>query len=267
MLQKTPRKNQHTPITIVSLLFLISLGYALYSTYGPFNTKEAVSEKHQKIPEYFDYGVLYDRIYCNDFFEFKIPILKGHEATYKKYDYITKSIYERDSISATPQRTAAISDQDLLVIVPELVKIDVVKSFMETKSIEDWQQYSKEKSKRDMFGPDYQLIIRAHNLREESLGRYINQFQNLHNPDYGTPKFKEISGISFRAYEGLESFGGAVQQTTFKMMGGENKKISSYVTEMHGFALSIDLFYLTEEQKCILLEMVNAIRFHASSGI
>lgn len=265
MLQNTPRQNQHIPITIVSLLFLISLGYALYHTYGLFDLKETVSEKHQKIPEYFDYGVLYDSIYCNDFFEFKIPILKGHEATYKKYDYITKSIYERDSILATPQSTTAISDQDLLVIVPELVKIDVVKSFMETKSIEGWQQYSREKSKRDMFGPDYQLIIRAHNLRDESLGRYINKFQNLHNPDYGTPKFKEISGISFRTYEGLESHGGPVQQTTFRMMGGRSKKIYSYVTEIHGFSLSIDLFYLTEEQKCILLEMVDAIQFNRNT--
>ncbi len=262
MLQKEPRKNRHLSITIVALLFLISLCYALYQTYGPFVAGAVVVIEQEEIPEYFDYGTLSDSIYCNDFFEFSVPILKGHEATYKQYDYIEKSIYERDSVWATPKRPSVIRDQDLLIVIPELVKLDYVKSFMETRSIEGFQKYSKEKTKREMFGADYQLIIRAHNLEGSTSNAYATRFENLHNPDYGAAKFKEISGISFREYQGLESHGGSVQQIMFQTMGGENRKIISYITQIHGFSLSIDLFYLTEEQKCILLEMVDSIQFN-----
>ncbi|MDB4292186.1 hypothetical protein N9954_02180 [Maribacter sp.] len=248
-------------ITIAIVLFLISLTYALYQEYGPLIAPEEVAKSTEKIPEYFDYGTIADSSYCNDFFEFSIPISKGHQASYKKYDYIEKSFYVKDSVPATPKLTAAITDQGLLLIEPELVKIDWLKNLKETNSLEDFRKYSSEKSKREQFGSDYQLVISAHKLSESSLSSYINLFENLHNPNYGNSKTKMVSGIPFREYEGLEKQGDPVQSTMFSLMGGKNRTIISYFTEINGFALSIDLFYKTEKQKRILLEMVDTIHF------
>ncbi len=263
-MQKEPNKKNRLYITIFSILFFGSLLFAIYKAYGPFQLTAEVSEPQKEIPEYFDYGTVVDSIYCNDFFRFQMPTFKGYTTNYKKYDYIEKNFYERDSILAKPRLTSDIYDLDLLVIEPELIKIDFVNILQKHKKdfVKILKAYSTEKYKRESFGSDYQLVIRAHKLSEEYLGSYISLFENLHNPNYGNSKTKMISNISFREYHGMESQGSSVQETMFGLMGGKNRNIISYFTQIHNFALSIDLFYKTEEQKCILLEMVDTIEFN-----
>lgn len=262
MMQKQSNNKRSLLIPILTLLFFVSLLYAAYDEYGPFELKEEVTTTKENIPEYFDYGSIADSSYCNDFFEFRIPILKGHEADYKIYDYTNSNIHQRDSVLAKPRLVSTIGEHDLLIITPELVKIDLMKIFKETGSFEDWQNYSSKKLKRESFGPDYSLIIKAHNLSGKPVGAYTSQFLNIHNLDYGNSKTKMISSISFQEYQGMESRDGSMQEAMFGIMGGKNKKITSYVTKIHGFALNINLFYQTEEQKCALLAMIARISFH-----
>ncbi|TMM53738.1 hypothetical protein FEE95_17725 [Maribacter algarum] len=257
-----PKKNKLS-LKVLVFLFLGSLAYAVYDYFKPFKVQEGVVVAKTSTPEYFDYGSVTDSIYCNDFFKFRIPILKGHEAQYKQYDYIEKTIYERDSVPAQPLLASEVNDNDLLFVIPELEKIDIVKSYKEEGSFEKWQSYQSEKSKRERFGADYQLIIRVHNLSGSSMHGYLNQFGNLHNPNYGSPNTKEISGVFFKELHGVENNGdGSPGKVMFQMLGGKNKNIITYSTEIKGFAVSIELFYLNEEQKDVLLEMVDGIHFH-----
>jgi len=262
MIQEQSIKRQQLSITILIALFFGSLFYAIYKEYEGVELTKEVSESKKIIPEYFDFGKVVDSTYCNDFFGFRIPISKGHEAHYKKYDFIEKSILKKDTIPIRPRLTTAINDEDLLVILPELVVIDLLESVKSGKGMEAWTNYESERSKREWFGADYQLVIRAHKFSGNSLSTYVNSFDNLHNPNYGNTKSKMISGILFQEYHGQETQGNPVQQTMFQITGGKIKKITSFVTQINGFALSIDLFYLTEKQKCILLDMVDTIYFN-----
>jgi len=263
MKKKTVKKRFPT-IPILLLLFLGSLCYAIYDAYGPFSIKIDETETKENIPEYFDYGAITDSIYCNDFFGFRIPIPANHKGNYKKYDYIEKTLYERDSTLAVATLTSEIIDHDLFRVEPEFIKIDLVKMFLEeTKTMDDMSEYMGKKSQRERFGAEYQMIIRVHRLFGATLKSYTNQFENLHNPDYANPSTKLISGIRFQELHGRERNGESVPgQVMFRMLGGKNKNIISFNTEIHDFAFSIDLFYQTDEQKCILLEMVDTITFH-----
>ena len=134
----------------------------------------------------------------------------------------------------------------------------------EKKDMAFISEYLNKKNQLDMFGSDYQLVIRVHRLSDVSLQSYINQFKNLHDPNYGSPKTKMISGIAFQELHGIaqnsEDIPGRVMH---QMLGGKDKNIISLNTLIHDFAFSIDLFYQTEEQKSILLEMVNSIKIHS----
>jgi len=264
-MQKNPFKKSHVSIRILVLLFLGSLAYAIYDFYGPFEFKKEVTTEKKNIPEYFDYGVIADSIYCNDLFSFRIPIPNGYEGKYKTYDYIEKDFYTRDTIPAAPKLTSNITDHNLLIIEPVLVKMDPVKMILEEKKDMAFiSEYLGKKNQRETFGADYQLVIRVHRLSDASLLSYTNQFENLHNPNYGTPKTKMISGIAFQELHGIEQNGkDAPGKVMFQMLGGKDKNIISLNTVMHDFAFSIDLFYQTEEQKSILLKMVNSMEFHS----
>jgi len=264
-MQKNTFKKSHVSIRILVLLFLGSLAYAIYDFYGPFELKKEVVTEKNKIPKYFDYGIISDSTYCNDFFSFRIPIPNGYEGKYKAYDYITKDIYTRDSLPATPKLISNITDHNLLIIEPVFVKIDPVKMILEEKKdITFISEYLSKKNQRDTFGADYQMVIRVHRLQNASIQSYINQFKNLHNPNYGGPKTKMVSGIAFKELQGVDHNGEDVPgRVMYQMLGGKDKNIISLNTVIHDFAFSIDLFYQTEEQKSILLEMVNSMKFHS----
>ncbi|WP_298486675.1 hypothetical protein [uncultured Maribacter sp.] len=254
--------------TILISLFFISLGYVLFEKYKPLkkyfetNKEDKTKDSHEYHKNLnFDYGSISDSIYCNNYFKFQIAIPKGYDGKYKKYDYIEKNIYERDSIPISPRLAKDIENCNLLLIEPHLIKVDWLKSFKETGSIEDFEKYNSKKIKRDFIGTDCQLTIRVHNLYEASLDSYIKQFKNLHNPNYGIPKTKTISGIDFREYHGVESHGGPIQEVHFKLLGGKNKNIISYNTQIHDFAFSIDIFYTTKKQKKHLLKIVENMSF------
>jgi len=243
---------------ILTLLYLFINPY-----YSQYNKNAALESKTKPIlPQYFDFGKISDSTYCNDFFKFKISIPKGFEGTYKKYDYINKSLLERDSIPIITRLAKDVENCNLLVLEPELIKIDFFQNFIETGTSEAWRNYSSKKSKRDLNGPDCQIAIRVHNLSGIPLGTYTSKFENLHNPGYGDIQTKTISGVLFNEYHGIESQGDVPQKTFFMLMGGENKKIISYYTKIHSFAFNIDLFYTTDEQKKLLLEIVDDISFY-----
>jgi len=172
------------------------------------------------------------------------------------------NIYERDSVLAKPRLAASIAEHDLLIIQPELVKIDVQDFLDQTASAKELLNYGAKKSKLDFHGPDYNIVIRAHNLYGKALSAYANQFSNIHNPNYGDVQYKTISGLTFREFEGVQSQNTVPARAAFRIMGGKNKKIASYMADINGFALSISLFYQTEEQKEKLLTMVDRISFH-----
>jgi len=256
-------KEKRKPyIFILALLFLGSLLYAVYDAYVPLELKKEAETPKEIVPEYFDYGVISDSTYCNDFFRFRAPIQAKYKGNYRVYDYIEKSIYERDSVPAEPKLSSKVKNQSLLIIEPKLVKIDWIQNIKETKNLDAWQDYLSKKSKRERFGADYQMIIQAHNLSGKSLGSYIRLFENLHHPNYTEPRTKVISNVIFQEYVGVETQRTSMEGVTFRLLGGENRNICSYITEINGFALSIDLFYKTEDQKCILMGMAEEITFH-----
>lgn len=249
-MKKPLNKKRPLQITILIILLLGSLAYAAYDACGPFELKKEI------VPKYFDYGVITDSIYCNDFFGFRLPIPKGNTADNKIYDYTDINLLERDSTLAKPSLASDIRNHDLLVILPKLTKVDI------NKDLKGWMEYSSEKYRRESHGTDYVFIIRAHNLFGGHLKAYASKFSNIYNPNYGDSKTKTISGIEFKEYHGMEAPANPESSVLFQLMGGENKQIISYMAEINGFALSINLFYLTEEQKCMLLEMVDEISFH-----
>lgn len=239
----------------------------LYLFINPYYTQHKKNEKlankaNPIIHQYFDFGSISDSIYCNDFFKFKITIPKGFEGKYKKYDYVEKNLIERDSTPIAPRLALDIQNCNILLIEPEIIKIDWLNNFKENGSLAGWEDYNSKKSKRDLLGSECQLSIRVHNLSETPLHAYMSKFENLHNPDYGNFQTRKISGIMFKEYHGVESQGSSIQETTFRLMGGENKNIISYNSKINDFAFSIDLFYTTEEQKGILLEIANNISFY-----
>jgi len=227
MIQEHSNTKRQLSITILIVLFLGSLCYTVYEEHELFEVKKEVAEFKERTPRYFDYGTITKNTYCNDFFKFQIQISKGHEVNYKIYDHIDKNIYEKDPVLAEPKLASTIKDHNLLIIEPELVKIDLLKNFKETGNLDAWQNYSSEKYKRESFGSEYQMAISAHNLSGKSLKNYINLFKNLHNPDYGSTKTKLISNIKFHEYQGAESRENPMQQVIFENMGGKNKNITS----------------------------------------
>ncbi len=243
---------------ILSGLLLFVLGALVYwFLNSPVVKKQEVVE--EIIPEFFDYGVVYDSIYCNSFFEFKIQLFKGHEIYYQTYDLVQKSLIKYDTVPLSPTLPTEVDTEVLLHIEPEFV--DNVQDFLKKNSfskdsslIPNFNAYLKEKSKRELFGADYQLRISCHRLANESLLQHMAKYENLHHPNYGTAKTTLIDGISFREYHGIE------QQQNF-IMGMRTKNIITYVTELYGFVLFVDLFYETEEQKCLLLDMVDQLDF------
>lgn len=248
---------------ILFVLFVVSLVFTGYNHYGPFELKKELPEVElERIPKYFDYGVVSDSTYCNDFFKFRVPIPKGQEAEYKLYDYIEKSIFEKDSVLAKPRLVSDIAEHDLVIIKKELVKVELSKVLKETGSSDSYWKYSAEKRKTEFYGPDYNLIIRAYNLHGKPFGTFASQFSNIHNPDYSGAQTKMISGIEFREYSGATE-----SNLAYRLIGGEDKKIISFMTEINGFAFSINIFYKTEEQKCLLLEIVDEIKFYWSIKI
>ena len=260
---KQQLKEKRKPyIFILILLFLGSFLYAVYNTYGTFELKKEAGTPKEIVPEYFDYGVIANSTYCNDFFRFRVPVQAKHKGNYKVYDYIEKSIYEKDSVLAKPKLSSKVKNQSLLIIEPELIKIDWMQNIKETKNLDAWNDYLSKKSRRERFGADYQMIIQAHNLSGKPLGSYIRLFENLHHPNYIEPRTKVISNVTFQEYVGVETQSTSMESVTFRLLGGENRNICSYITEINGFALSIDLFYKTEEQKCILMRMAEEITFH-----
>lgn len=258
--------KKHLPFkTILIILFLGSLVYATYEAYGPFNEfdlNNKTAKTKEQYPEYFDYGTIADSTYCNDFFRFRIPVSKGYQYDYKIYDFKNSTIYERDLILAKPRLASAITEHDLLIITPELLKIDVQDILGKRASTQEWLDYSSKKRKREFHGPEYCLIIRAYNLSGKALGTYTSELSNIHNPDNGDSQTKLISGIQFREFEGEESQDTIESRVAFQILGGKNQNIISFMTEINDFAFSINLFYQTEEQKHILLEMANMISFH-----
>lgn len=264
-MKKKPLKKSFPTIAVLLLLFLGSLSYAIYDTYGPFELKKEVTDPKKNIPEYFDYGAITDSIYCNDFFGFRIPIANGCEGNYKKYDFIEKSFYVRDSVPAVPKLASDITEHVLLIIEPEFIKMDLVKMILkEKRRMEDVSEYMRAKSQREQFGADFQMVVRVHKLSGESLQSYTDRFENLHNPDYSNTEIKMVSGIPFQELHGIEQHGSdSPSRVMYQMLGGKNKSIISLATVIHDFAFSIDLFYQTEEQKATLLEMVDSIKFHS----
>ncbi|RKR13503.1 hypothetical protein CLV91_2223 [Maribacter vaceletii] len=260
------KKNNKINKYIFKISIVVILIALLYLFLTPYKTKfsqkkENENEENSIVQEYFDFGNISDSVYCNNFFKFKISIPKGFEGAYKKYDYVNKSLLERDSIPIISRLAKDVENCNLLILEPELIEIDFFQNFIETGTSEAWRNYSSKKSKRDLNGPDCQIAIRAHNLSGNPLGAYTSKFENLHNPDYGDIQTKKISGVLFNEYHGIESQGDVPQKTFFMLMGGENKKIISYNTKINSFAFSIDLFYTTEKQKKLLLEIVDNISF------
>lgn len=254
-------------LVIGTFLFVLATS-AYFITTKVTNTKNETSEKLE-MPSYFDFGSVTDSIYCNDFFGFKIPIPSGHQADYKKYDLaaydeddaVVRSILDRDTVPIRPKRLEEVDTQVLLLITPELIKVAMNTSFENTGNITEWMNYEREKSRRETWGPDFQLFISVKNLSGTTLNTYINLFENIHDPGYAEPKTTLIGGKLFREYEGKESYG-SVQQSFSQILGGKNRDITSYFTQINGFALCIDLFYETEAQKEILDAMVESITFH-----
>ncbi len=254
--------KQKQIIQILLISFMGSLFLATYHYYSVFNAMEISAENKVDTPKYFDYGSITNNSYCNDFFSFRMPICEGHEGKYKEYDFIKKGIYEKDSVPVLAKLTSEINNTVLLLITEKLESIELSDVLNKTASFEDFSKLSSEKRKRELVGSDYQLVISAHQLKGTSLNSYLNKFENLHNPEYGGPKMKSISGVAFREYIGKESQGSALQETMYGILGGTNRDIISYNTEIHGFALSIDLFYQTDAQKDILMSMVDQASFH-----
>ncbi|WP_430907361.1 hypothetical protein [Maribacter sp. 2-571] len=256
----TQRKDPTIRVLTIGTI-LICIGSLVYYLYNLHVSRPKVTLTENTVPVYMDYGTVEGMEYCNDFFAFRLSVPKGHNATYKRYDYLKTGFQITDSVNAVPQKASTIEDLTLVIIEPKLEKIDFMKSFKETNSIAEWNAYHSERSKRERFGADYQLSIRVHNLAGASAAAYEEQFQNLHHPGYRSPTIKEISGVSFREYHGMESFGGPEQQTMFILMGGKNKNIITYFTEINGFSLSIDMFYYTEAQKALLQNMLDELHF------
>jgi hypothetical protein len=264
-MKKEVLKKQLSFKTILIILFLGSLAFATYEAHGPFegfNAKEETTELKEVEAIYFDYGVIADSTYCNDFFKFRIPISKGHQGDYKIYDYTSINILARDSVPAKPILSASIAEHDLLIIQPELVKIDIQDMIERRATANDLLNYGEKKRKLDFHGPDYNIVIRAHNLYGKALSSYTSQFSNINNPNYGDVRYKTISGLTFREFAGVQSQSTIPASVAFQLFGGKNKNITSFMADINGFALSITLFYQTEEQKEKLLVMVDGISFH-----
>lgn len=250
---------------ILIILLVGSLGFVAYQNFGSLEwltLKRTDSKSETQVPKYFDYGVLIDSTYCNDFFNFSISISKGHQADYQQYDYHSINSLEKDSVIAEPRLASEIQKHDLLIITPVLIKVDMEETFKKTGSVKDWMDYNKAKHKRESVGPDYSAVIRVERLSGQSVERYASQFSNMHNPNYGGKHTKIIAGKPFVAYEGQEVQNSVAESMVLGFMGGEYKKINSFMTEINDFAVSINLFYQTDEQKAMLLEMVDTITFH-----
>ncbi|WP_396637534.1 hypothetical protein [Maribacter sp. R77961] len=249
-----------------TLLFLL-IGSLLFAAGKNFTMLEwptfaDTTAPNEDIPEYFDYGMISDSTYCNNFFKFRITITKGYETAYKKYENISATVKENDSVLVRQPLASDIIDHELLVVTPGLIKVDWRKALKETGSIKAWIEYDKIRRDKDLFGPEHCLIIRAHRLTNQSLDNYIHQFSNMHNPGYGESQTKIIADKTFNVYEGLEVQNSPEASTMFRLLGGENKQITTYLIEQNDFALSINLFYKTEAQKIKLLKMVQTITFH-----
>ena len=252
-------------MSVLMVLFIGSLVVAVYDHYYPlahFKGDKIAAKIETSIPEFFDYGVLIDSTYCNDFFRFRINITKGHKGDYKIYDYKSVSILERDSASAKRKRVSEIKEHDLLVIRPVLRKVAVQNLLDKTASAKELLDYIDNKGKYDFYGPDYHLVIRATKLNNLSLNAYASQFSNIHPTNYGNSRTKTISGKEFLELDGMQTQPSVESSVAFRLLGGENKNIKSYMLEMNDFALSIHLFYHTKEQEKILLELLQSLSFH-----
>jgi hypothetical protein len=264
-MKTTSGKKQFHIKRILWVLFFSTLIFTVLNYYKVsefFKSKKTNTVFQKASPKYFDFGVLIDSTYCNDFFKFRISISKGHQGDYKIYDYTSISILKRDSVPASPRLASEVTEHDLLLITPQLVKVDVKDYLAKTTSIKELLEYSAKKSKRDLDGPEYHLVIRAYKLSGQSITTYASQFSNIHGPEYGAPQTKMISGMAFWEYEGMETQNTTEGRALARIMGRENKNINSYMIEINDFALSINLFYKTEAQKCELLKMVETISFH-----
>ncbi len=253
----TTDKKRNDIIKTLIVLFLISIVYILYSKYSSSTTTPKVN-KQNNVPEYFDYGTIADSIYCNTFFKFKIPIPKQHVGSYKTYNLVPKSLTSYDTVPLTLQTPTTIGATSLLLIEKEIIKItpnDIILLMREGKhSIVS--EHIKNIGSFNAPKQNYQLHINVQNLDDDdfkgNLNKYLSMFSNM-NSNYQQPT-KIISGIPFKAYSGT-------QRDRLPGVYQNNTPFISYITEINGFALNIDLFYNSDEEKDFLLNLVDTIEF------
>ncbi|MEO1487744.1 MAG: hypothetical protein AAFU57_18570 [Bacteroidota bacterium] len=245
------------PLLILSLIILLQSAIISCDSKAP-------PEPIQKEKVLFDYGVVEDSTYCNDFFKFRISFCEEFIAL-SQQDNVTPSeigakIPPYENLTENPGE-----DQNLLAIYPKIQEVTIDAVLHDEKvDFEDFQAAMQQKTRAEQFGPEFQLFISSHSLEKESLIQYINQFSNLHPPNYDFNKTHEatIGGESFLEYHGVETQESAPASVAFAIMGGKNRKIVSYFKEINGYAFCIDLFYHNEGQKAILLELLETMEFH-----
>ncbi|MEO0901277.1 MAG: hypothetical protein AAFY00_04405 [Bacteroidota bacterium] len=212
-------------------------------------------QNQQIVQEYFDYGNIESRLYTNNYFGFQISIPENYRATYKQYDFHQRTLIEKDTIPLIPRLASSIETAQLLFLEPPLAEIGIDEAFNMPKTTPSPFKSKKHDSiKRDFFGADYQLNINVFKLPFNEGYTYNEIFYNMDIPDNVEEREITISGVDFNVYQGID------EQRNF-MLGTRKKNVLSYTTVIKGYSLNIDLFYETEEQKCMLLEILKSFQF------
>ena len=232
--------------------FFVFLTFNLVSC-NRFEPTGTTSEGHVSELPKFDYGTISGDTYCNDFFKFRISVCEEYRLHLQEQDTITQKIEPFEG-----------EEQLLLYIEPELVPIDFEQVLNQTKSMDDWSAYKNQKRKYDFYGAEFQLIISAYRLGNSSLKDYVNRFSNIHPKDFKRhqTEMTVLDGKHFWVYEGIETQPDVPSRVMYRMLGGQNKQITCYITERNGYALSIDLFYKNQGQQQILTELLQTLAFH-----
>ena len=224
----------------------------------------APPESIQKEKILFDYGVVEDSTYCNDFFKFRISFCDEF-IVLSQQDNVTPSETDAEIPPYENLIEDPGEDQNLLAIYSKVEEVTMEAVLHDDNvNFEDFQAAMQQKTKEEQFGPEFQLFFSSHRLEKESLIQYINQFSNLHPPNYDFNQKHEamIGRESFLEYHGVETQESAPASVAFAIMGGKNRKIVSYFKEINEYAFCIDLFYHNEGQKAILLELLETMEFH-----
>ncbi|WP_422860277.1 hypothetical protein ACOKFD_05220 [Flagellimonas sp. S174] len=213
------------------------------------------NETQEGPQECFDYGTIENDLYTNLFFGFQISIPEDYLATYKRYDFHQKSLFEKDTVDLVPRPASSIITAQLLYLEPPLEEIGMDQAFNFSKTSSSLFKTKKNDSvKRSFFGADYQININTFKLPYNDGFTYDQIFYNMRIPDNVNERKKIISGVDFNVFYGVD------EQRNL-ILGKRTKKIVSYTTVIKGFSLNIDLFYETERQKLILLKILENFEF------